>query len=326
MRCTRPRTVGFQADGKTLAWSQKNVCKEYATFQLPCGKCLECRLDYARQWAIRCVHEASMYENNCFITLTYSDKHLKSPKLVYADFQKFMKRLRKLQNEPMGVFVTGEYGDQTKRPHWHAIIFNWRPNDLVYSRSNERGDRIFTSATLDRLWGKNDPEKRPNEVGEVTFHSAGYCARYASKKIVHSANGKLAEADHHEWQPISKKSSKHAIGKRWLERNWRDVFTAGRLLLKLPDGQVTDTSIPRYYERWFKDNHPKEYLHYVTQAKAEKIAHASEKAEREKQEWLDALNRKRLNGPGRWVITPNERRRLITESKFQMLQNNLKLK
>lgn len=43
---------------------------------LPCGQCIGCRLERSRQWAIRCAHEASLYEENCFITLTYRDEDL----------------------------------------------------------------------------------------------------------------------------------------------------------------------------------------------------------------------------------------------------------
>lgn len=308
MRCTSPRTVGFKADGRTLAWSKKSFSKEYATFQLPCGKCIECRLDYARQWAIRCVHEAQMHERNSFITLTYSEDALKSPKLVYADFQKFMKRLRKVQNEPMGVFVTGEYGDKTKRPHWHAIIFNWSPRDGVFKYSNDRGDRIFQSATLDKLWGHGIAE-----YGSVTFHSAGYCARYAAKKLVHGRDGT------HDYDPISKKSNKHAIGKKWLEKFWPDVFNYGQLVL--PDGSVC--GIPRYYEKWFKENHPDQYLRYVTDVKLGKIQTAQKKSDQQMGDWWNSVyTRGALKS---LPLTPNQVRKKIIESKFKLLQENLKL-
>jgi len=193
LRCTSPRTVGFHADGKTICWSSKKSSKEYASFQLPCGQCLECRLDYARQWAIRCVHEAQMHPRNTFITLTYDEKCLESPVLIYSDFQKFMKKLRKVQDAPMGVFVTGEYGEKTKRPHWHAIIFNWSPTDGVYQYSNDNGDQCYTSETLSKIWGKGRAE-----YGSVTFKSAGYVARYAAKKLVHGRDKT------HAFEPISK--------------------------------------------------------------------------------------------------------------------------
>lgn len=180
---------------------------------MPCGKCLECRLEYARQWAIRCVHEAKMHDSNTFITLTYSNENLKSDRLQYSDFQGFVKRLRNhirqetlnvlyagysqetqrqkfkqlkkespenykkiIEKERISIFVTGEYGETKKRPHWHAIIFNWEPKDKVYRRQNENGDKIYKSQTLDTLWGKNNPKESPSELGDVTFNSAGYVA------------------------------------------------------------------------------------------------------------------------------------------------------
>lgn len=314
MKCTSPRSVGFQSDGTTIAWSEKTISREYAGFQLPCGKCIECRLEYARQWAVRCVHEAQMHEKNAFITLTYSDEHLKSPKLIYSDFQNFMKKLRKTQNEPMGLFVTGEYGEKTKRPHWHAIIFNYWPSDSVFHSTSDRGDKLYSSENLDRLWGKNDNSKRPNIIGEVTFESAGYCARYSAKKLVHGHDGA------HDFEPVSKKSSKHAIGKKWLERFWPDIFSYGRCLLR--DG--TETSIPRYYEKWFKENYPIEWAYYVTEVKIQKCALAREKAEKIKQEYIDMVqSRNRLHKKN--PKSPLEIRRLITEDKFRKLQEHLKL-
>lgn len=308
MRCTSPRTVGFKADGKSLAWSPREINKELATFQLPCGKCIDCRLEYSRQWAIRCIHEAQMYEKNSFITLTYDDQHLKSPKLEYSDFQKFMKKLRKVQDEHIGMFVTGEYGDKTKRPHWHAIIFNWSPSDGVHKYTNYRGDRVFESETLTNLWGNGIAE-----FGSVTIHSAGYCARYAAKKLGHGRDGT------HDFNPISKKSSKYAIGKKWLEKYWPDVFNYGEVVLK--DG--TSTSIPRYYEKWFKENHPKEFLEYLQNVKIPKIAKAQEKSDKEIQEWFENLYQRELNKSN--PKTPNEVRSIISKEKIKKLQANLKL-
>lgn len=277
MRCLKPRTVGFFADGKTICWSPKSFSKEYSTFQLPCSKCIECRLEYARQWAVRCVHEASIFEENSFITLTYSDEHLDSSQLQYRHFQLFVKRLRKkiftdfikgfgLENWKLlnkqqkkeqhdkisiGIFVCGEYGELTKRPHWHAIIFNWQPRDLRKRYTSDSGHCVYSSPTLDALW-----ERGRTEVGSVSFDSAGYVARYAAKKLVHGNDG-------HQWEPISKKSSRHAIGKRFLERHWKDIFNYGEVIL--PNGQKS--TIPRYYEKWLLKNHPEAWMDYVTTLK-----------------------------------------------------------
>lgn len=290
MRCTDPRTVGFKSDGKTIAWSQRQASKEFATFQLPCGQCLSCRLDYARQWAIRCVHESKMWPNNTFITLTYDDQHLGDNVLDYRDFQLFMKKLRKkLGDQRIGFFVTGEYGEKTKRKHWHAIIFNWEPPDKVYQFSNDRGDKVYTSAILDSLW-----EKGGTKVGDVTFESAGYCARYAAKKLAHGHD------EMHELQPISKKSSKHAIGKAWLERFHDDVFNYGNLVIN-SGGQLRPVGdIPRYYLKWLQKHHPDKWERYVTQVKQEKMLKAQERAQR------DQANRPYTN-------SKNNAERIITE-------------
>lgn len=309
MRCTSPRTVSFQADGKTLSWSSKTHDSQYAKFQLPCGKCVECRLEYARQWAIRCVHEAQMHERNSFVTLTYSDEHLKSDRLVYSDFQKFMKRLRKTQADPIGVFVTGEYGEQTKRPHWHALLFNWRPKDARLCRTSDRGDRIYQSDVLSALWPFGF-----SEFGDITFESAGYCARYSAKKLVHGHDNA------HDFVPISKKSSKHAIGKKWLEEFWPDVFLHGKIILR--DG--TESSVPRYYEKWLKDKHPDLWIRYVTQVKIKICGEAAERSEKEREEFEREVHRRRDLGKSH-PLTRLQIKKIISDQKFKQLQSFLKL-
>lgn len=311
MPCTDPRTVGFMADGKTISWSQKNYSKEYAAFQLPCGQCLECRLSYARQWAIRCVHEAQMHEKNAFITLTYDNENLKSPQLIYRDFQLFMKKLRFLHNDPIGVFVTGEYGAENKRPHWHCLTFGYAPPDGVRepNQTDRRDDDVtYTSAQLDKLWGKGKAN-----FGSVTINSAGYCARYAAKKLVHGKDGE------HEFEPISKKSSKHAIGKRWIEQYWPDVFRYGRVVLA--DG--TEAPIPRYYEKWLKDHRPNDWLAYVTRVKLERQLSASKREKSEEQKWWDTYNARRLTS--KTPLRRNEVRRLLKAKQFEQLEAYLKL-
>lgn len=310
MRCTSPKTVGFKHDGKTISWSPKNSSKEYATFQLPCGKCISCRLEYARQWAVRCVHEASMYENNSFITLTYDDQHLTSDKLQYKHFQDFMKRLRSHNPQlTIGMFVTGEYGEQRKRPHWHAIIFNWRPTDIIHKYTNDRGDKVYSSNELTDLWPYG-----LSELGSVTFESAGYCARYAAKKLVHGKD------QDHDYQPISKKSSKQAIGKKWLEKHWPDVFNYGHLIMH--DG--SKAGIPRYYEKWLQKYQPDAWTQYRALVKSELSKKLIEKEEEKKQQEKE-INLARTAQRKPLQITENQARKFILEKKFNDLQTKLKL-
>lgn len=309
MRCTSPRTVGYSPDGRRV-YSYRQADRGLASHPAPCGKCLECRLAYASEAALRCYHESQLHERNCFITLTYSDEHLKSSKLIYSDFQAFMKRLRKLQNDPIGLFVTGEYGEENKRPHWHAIIFNWRPSDPRDPCVSKRGDTTCSSDTLDKLWGKG----RAN-FGDVTLESAGYCARYAAKKLVHGKD------QDHEFHPVHKRSSKNAIGKRWIEKYWEYVFSHGRV--NLPNGGTAP--IPRYYERWLKREHPEQYERYVTGKKCEISLLARERSENDNR-LIQEVNSQRLSqGKLSFARSASEARRMITQSKFKLLQDNLKL-
>jgi len=247
-----------------------------------------------------------MHEHNVFITLTYDDQHLKSDKLIYSDFQNFMKRLRK-QNPHLeiGCFVTGEYGEIRKRPHWHAILFGWSPADKTYKYTTDRGDQVYRSAELERLWPYGI-----SELGSVTFESAGYCARYAAKKLTH---GKDQE---HDYQPISKKSSKYAIGKRFIEKYFQSVFAVAKIIL--PEGQ--SCAIPRYYEKWLQKHEPQLWKSYRLGQKAELLKKLSLQSEQKQKEYIyDSLI------AGVPQITENESRKIILEQKFNQLQERLKL-
>lgn len=338
MRCTSPRTVGFKSDGRTLSWSPRTHDQQYATFDLPCGKCIECRLEYARDTAVRCVHEAKMHEHNSFITLTYSDEHLKSPRLQYIDFQLFLKKLRdKIFRDHLEKFgkynwslltkeqkkeeykkiaipfmVTGEYGEINKRPHWHALIFNWSPTDIRPKYTSDNGDEVYSSHTLDTLWGHGI-----TELGSVTFQSAGYCARYSAKKLIHGFD------QQHNFHPVHKRSSKYAIGKTFLEKHYKHIFTHGFTTVRNKD-QIIKTSIPRYYEKWFKAKHPERWVTYVTNQKLKR----QEKAQIEKEKLDHETNLtndlRKAHGNYEHQISTNKVKRIIAEEKFKRLQQYLK--
>lgn len=169
----------------------------FESIDIPCGQCLECRLEYSRQWANRCVLEASEHDKNCFITLTYDDLHIpinnsvnsitgeitKVKTLVKRDLQLFMKRLRK-ELDCYGIkiryFACGEYGSKTQRPHYHIIIFGWKPNenDLHFLKQSPLGDNYFYSDMLEKLWPYGN-----NLVAECTWETCAYVARYVTKKV-----------------------------------------------------------------------------------------------------------------------------------------------
>lgn len=157
-------------------------------FMIPCGRCVGCRLERARQWGMRCLHEKKLWKSSYFVTLTYSDEFLPlGGSLSLRDVQLFMKRLRKAKNSttnnPVRFFLAGEYGDENYRPHYHALLFNVKFEDLRPWTKNARGEQLYISGELSELWSVDGSAMGHVSLGEVTFDSAVYCAKYAMKKL-----------------------------------------------------------------------------------------------------------------------------------------------
>lgn len=230
---------------------------------LPCGKCIGCRLERSRQWALRCVNEASLYENNMFITLTFNDEHVdKTGSLVKEDFQKFMKRLRKsyrgdqvVKNEkgedtyPIRYFHCGEYGEKLERPHHHACIFNFEFKDKVLW-DTRNGVRLFRSKCLERLWSYGY-----STIGEVTFDSAAYVARYITKKI----NGLRSDAHYGGRLPeYTTMSRRPGIGKDWFNKFGTDVYDKDEIAVRR-GGRIYVGKPPKYYDKLLERSDPGKY-------------------------------------------------------------------
>lgn len=214
----------------------------------PCGKCIECRLERARQWAVRIMHEASMYEDNCFITLTYNNKNLPLNKsLNKHHLQLFMRYLRRHYNDKeIRFYGCGEYGNKLGRPHYHVCLFNcnFEDKELIHD-PNYRWDKshfqigevhkIYNSETLNKIWKKGFVS-----IGELTMLSAGYVARYVTKKIT----GVKAKNHYKGKTPeFALMSRMPGIGKKWIDKYMTDVY---------PKDFFTHNGIkmkpPRYYD------------------------------------------------------------------------------
>ena len=255
MPCYRPITA-YHAPGGTITFDRS---KSFGNpMELPCGRCLGCRLAKAKEWALRCSHEASLYNgglNNSFLTLTYAPEHLPAfGNLRKRDFQKFIKRLRENTKQKIRYYMCGEYGDKTNRPHYHAILFGYTFPDLELVNVR-KGNRVYTSKFLQQNW-----QLGQCEIGSVTFKSAGYVARYILKKqtgdadevfkryvIIH-CDGTMT-ARHNEYTAMSLKPG---IGKLWYEQNYTDCFPHDYCVL--PDGR--QTPVPNYYRELLRKNDP----------------------------------------------------------------------
>ena len=169
---------------------------------VPCGQCEDCLKAKARGWAFRILKEASQFDNNFFITLTYDDEHLPSrisknglftcQSLVKSEISDFNKKLkvnlnRKKLNSGFRFYGVGEYGSQTYRPHYHVIYFNLEIPDLkFYNYDKQSGSILFTSEFLDNIWKKGHVI-----IGAVDIGSACYVARYCDKKLNRTKDEKI---------------------------------------------------------------------------------------------------------------------------------------
>lgn len=272
MPCYHPLEAWQETKGAKPKFKKPEHHWHYQELKLPCGQCVGCRLDRSRQWAVRCIHEAQYHEQNSFITLTYNNENLPyNGSLVKSDFQKFMKRLRKaIYPKKIKFYQCGEYGcvrDSTGtpvkgllgRPHYHSIIFGHQFEDLeVYKTTNKI--TIYKSDTLEQIWGKGFCT-----VGEVTYDSAAYVARYVLKK----QNGQTAEShykkidqygEEHEVQPEYTTMSRGGQQGRGIGYTWFQDYKATDLhkdYLTLP-GKGTFKP-PKYYDNLFKMDDPERF-------------------------------------------------------------------
>lgn len=162
------------------------------------------------------MHESSLYEANCFLTLTYRDEQLPPDNsLLISDHQLFMKRLRKSLHHKIRFYNCGEYGDETNRPHYHTILFNHEFPDLKFLKYTKTEQPLFTSQILDDLWSHGDCY-----VGSVTFESAAYCGRYCMKKLTGHRKSEYGSRE----PEFSNQSRRPGIGKPWLDKWQTDVY------------------------------------------------------------------------------------------------------
>lgn len=217
---------------------------------------------------MRCMHEASLYERNCFITLTYNDAHLPADgSLDYRHFQLFMKRFRKkFPKTKIRFYMAGEYGEKFGRPHFHACIFNFDFHDRVYFKTTGSGSKLYTSKILESLWVDNmGMSIGYSSVGDVNFQSAAYVARYIMKKRfgkgIDPKTGKPYTDEYIDEetgvckQPeFNKMSLKPGIGADWYAKFKSDVYPHDFVVVN-----GVKVKPPKYYDRIYQKESPFEF-------------------------------------------------------------------
>lgn len=262
MPCYKPLSAKIGKNGLVQILNSSDASAE---FKVPCSRCIGCRLERSRQWAMRCMHENKLHRKSCFLTLTYDEERLPSRgQLVYRDYQLFMKRLRKGHGDGIRFYMCGEYGSEYERPHFHACLFGWSPDDPVLWKTSGSGDRIYTSDVLDRLWSHGRVF-----VGQVTFESAAYVARYCVAKVTGEAakdHYRRVDSDGEYWlhPEFNKMSLKPGIGEGFYKKFRSDMYPHGKAVVNGKEVQA-----PKYYDKKFKRDDPDAWLELQVQRELE---------------------------------------------------------
>lgn len=223
--------------------------------QIPCGKCIGCRLDYSRQWANRCVLEAQCYESGecSFLTLSYDDANVPwsddgclltlNPKDIQDFIKRFRMRVEREFGKQIRFYLCGEYGDakdgQIPRPHYHVLLYGFDFFDKKFYSLSKAGEPIYTSEYLDSIWGKGICW-----IGDLTWQTCAYTARYVMKK----QKGPEAGAYYQKKGIIPefvRMSLKPGIGTEYFNRHKDEIYKNDEIFI--PNGDFVITCKPPPY-------------------------------------------------------------------------------
>jgi len=260
----RSNTINPRTGKRAIVFDAKQAFRDLHV-TVPCGRCIGCRLEHSRQWAIRATHEAALYDKNCFITLTYAPEHL--PALGSIDPEApvlFMKRLRKKFGSGIRSYGCAEYGENFGRPHYHICLFNFDfPDKKLWKEMGP--NKLYTSEDLQALWPFGF-----SSIGSLTFESAAYVARYVTKKFtgklannhyqVLSPEGEILGLRHPE-KPVCV-SRNPGLGAPWLKKFKTDVYPSDSVVLR-----GKEMKPPKYYDRQYELENPSEFATLTKQRK-----------------------------------------------------------
>lgn len=231
-------------------------------YEVPCSWCIGCRLDHAQQFGIRGMFEAASHENSQFVTLTYDQENL--PQDLSVDpmhLQLFMKRLRKKYPGKVRFMASGEYGETTSRPHYHAILFGLDLPDRKKYSVNKHGDPIYTSQWLDDIWQMGE-----TKTADVTEKTCRYVAGYTLKDpkgnldkktpytVTDLSTGEITERH----RPFARFSNKPGIGRSHIEKYLYDFFPSDEAII-YENGKAVKRPVPKYALQILREKDPAMY-------------------------------------------------------------------
>lgn len=286
--------------------------------QVPCGKCIGCRLEYSRQWANRCLLELQYHDSAYFCTFTYDDIHvpigysvdrqtgeaIECMTLRKRDFQLLMKRIRKrFSYDSIRFFAAGEYGSDTFRPHYHSILFGLHLGDLEVYKRTYGGNVLYNSSSLARCWcDSNGLPIGYVVVAPVTWETCAYVARYTAKKS--GDNDKDVYIELGMEPPFTLMSRKPGIGRQYYEDH-PDLYEHEFINVSTEKGGRKFRP-PKYFDRLLEAERPQEA------ADLKEVRQQSAKAFKALEEAQSSMN---------WYDR-NEMKERIKEAQIKSLRRN----
>lgn len=250
MACNFPVTAWksktVNPSGRRSLVFKKDKAFSPVEYKVPCQMCAGCRMERARQWAIRCMHEKRLHGASAFLTLTYRNEALTylpngRATLVKTELQQFMKRLRHERPSGLRFFACGEYGETTLRPHYHVLLLNTCFPDMKFHKMSDGGKKLFVSAELDGVWKLGNCL-----IGEVEFESCAYVAGYILKKQIAKTEEARARAEKHyggREVEFCTMSLRPGIGHGYYEKYQGEVCQHDSVVVR-----GMEVSVPKYYD------------------------------------------------------------------------------
>lgn len=193
---------------------------------IPCGKCAACINRLAQSWQIRLAVEQKYAVSAFFITLTYATENLPFnacgfPVVNVRDCQLFLKRLRKKTVQGVRYYLVSEYGSNSNRPHYHAILF------LPFCLSSSDLYKL-----IEDTWQLGFVH-----IGDVNIKSLKYVTKYVFKKqiLLHESQTKC----------FSLQSRKPGLGSQYVKTHAQYHTSNQDFTIKQDSGSIA--TMPRYF-------------------------------------------------------------------------------
>ncbi|UPW40809.1 replication initiator protein [Sigmofec virus UA08Rod_6752] len=231
-----------------------------------CGYCLTCRKRRSLQFALRASHEGKFWDKKVMLNLSYDDEHIHpshvypfTGNLCYDDVCKFWKSLRS-SGRNIKYLVAGEYGGQTFRPHYHALVFGISvDDDIFYQKTYNRKKKAYICKC--KFWPYGDVV-----VGNVREGGSFYVTKYSTKDDISSQLYREMKKKG-QIKPFLRLSQ--GLGLRYFLERPHYFMKCGYMLYKGIKVPIPDYYVAKYQEKYLL---PDEYEYNKSISQFEKQA------------------------------------------------------